>query len=112
MKILTNEEKETVEIRKKSGTNETLPSVNGWTNKPTWLVALWLDNDQGSHEELHRIIEESEDLDDAEDSLMEFVAVLIFGKDYDKVDGFTTDLLNWSLAYVNWSEIVANNLED
>ena len=23
---------------------------NGWTNYETWAVALWIDNDQGSHE--------------------------------------------------------------
>lgn len=23
---------------------------NGWTNYETWLVALWMDNDQGSHD--------------------------------------------------------------
>ena len=25
-------------------------TCNGWENKPTWLVKLWIDNDQGNQE--------------------------------------------------------------
>ena len=31
---------------------------NGWTNYETWLVGLWLDNDQGTQEFVRETVEE------------------------------------------------------
>jgi len=44
-------------------------TYNGWTNYETWNVALWMDNDEGSHnyweEEAHAIAKKAEDRDEA-----------------------------------------------
>jgi hypothetical protein len=29
---------------------------NGWTNRDTWLVALWLDNDRNNYERVVRVV--------------------------------------------------------
>jgi hypothetical protein len=31
---------------------------NGWTNRETWATALWLDNEQSTHEVMHTMAEE------------------------------------------------------
>src|SRR4051812_36576109 len=31
------------------GNPMTLPTYNGWPNYPTWNVALWMDNEEGSY---------------------------------------------------------------
>jgi len=85
---------------------------NGWDNYETWLVKLWIDNDQGSQEywqeraeELHKNSETpAADLADElktshEDGLPE-------------LEGVFSDLLNAALGSVNWYEIAENMLSD
>src|SRR5881394_2109748 len=31
---------------------------NGWTNRETWAVALWINNEQGSQESVHDLVRE------------------------------------------------------
>jgi len=35
-------------------------TYNGWTNRETWLVSLWLNNDPGSYEMLAEALARSE----------------------------------------------------
>jgi hypothetical protein len=92
---------------------------NGWTNRNTWLVALWIDNEQGSQEyviEQARELLESNDFD--RDSATSDLATWL--QDYhDKIQeeqtGFTgvlANLLNTALAFVEWHEIAKHYIDD
>lgn len=40
---------------------------NGWCNRDTWLVMLWLNNDQNNYEGITRIVKNTHDLKDLTD---------------------------------------------
>ena len=79
---------------------------NGWTNRETWLVNLWLTNDECYYEELQAIIKNF-DSDEQAEELEQYVHWII---DTDK-SSMTTDLLSTSLGRVNWHEIARANQE-
>jgi len=77
---------------------------NGFTNKYTWLVSLWLDNDYG----LYNLISEwSGDCDDVSE-LAERVQVYVV----DEVNPLATeasmysDILSYALGQVDFEEVV------
>lgn len=73
-------------------------SYNGWSNKETWLVNLWIgdmfteDQEQG--------IEITADY--IEQIVDEMASALLDGPD---ANGFMTDLLNCALGEINYHEI-------
>jgi hypothetical protein len=75
---------------------------NGWSNYETWLVALWLNNEQGSYDALEELkAGAGSDYDKAE-RLEELVRELyVF-----EPTGLVADLMNASLGRVDWVEIV------
>ena len=73
---------------------------NGWTNRETWIVNLWLTNDECYYEELQAIIKNFDSNEQAEE-LEQYVHWII---DVDEAS-MTTDLLSTSLGRVNWHEI-------
>lgn len=86
---------------------ETIPECNGWRNKPTWLVGLWLNNDEGSYHELRRLQRSC-------DTPQEFASALQSWAESDPEEGgmvpdlgasFAADLMGWALAHVDWQEI-------
>ncbi len=96
---------------------------NGWYNYETWLVNLWIDNEQGSQEywqdraiEAYRQVSRSSDnraadaavdlADQLKDSFEEQAGELT------GVTGFWSDLLNGALSEVNWREIAEHMVED
>jgi len=75
---------------------------NGWSNYETWLVALWLNNDQASYNALEELkAEDGSDYRKAE-SLEELVRELY---EFEPV-GIVADLVNSAFGRVNWVEIV------
>lgn len=68
---------------------------NGWTNRETWLVSLWFD----------------EDLSYAQDELTEpmtatYVESLVFeALSGNVIGGFASDMIGTALERVNWEEI-------
>ena len=82
-------------------------TYNGWTNKATWLVKLWMDNDQSSYfywldqaintANCYQLADEIEHfhLDIAPENI-----------------GLFTDLLSTALSEVNWFEIAKSLLND
>ena len=40
---------------------------NGWCNRDTWLVMLWLNNDYNNYQRMQRIIENTHNLKDLSD---------------------------------------------
>ena len=84
----------------------TLPEYNGWTNKPTWIVNLWLTNDEATAYVLNEIANGSMHVHNAADRLKAWVEELV------PSSGMASDLLSWSLAYVEWREIVESHREE
>ena len=81
---------------------------NGYTNYETWAVALWLDNEEYSHEESRRIVNEYDNTYDASKALQEWV------EEFNPLNDNNTlfaDLLNAALSVVNWYEIAENYRE-
>src|SRR4051794_31007185 len=86
---------------------------NGWTNYPTWNVALWLDNDQFLQMQMREIAVTGGSAYDAAqslrvfvDGLVEDIAPAMFGA------SFAADIFGWALEQVDWLEIARNILED
>ena len=85
-----------------------MSGYNGWRNYETWNVALWLDNDEGTYNDVRELAEEH-------DSPYELGRVI---EEY--VEEFTpdlgasmfSDLLNAALSEVDWHAIAANVLEE
>lgn len=84
---------------------------NGWTNKPTWLVKLWIDNDQDEQEfwleraalvfnAPYALAQELEET--YEDAQSELVGVT----------GFWSDLMSWAIASVDWTSIARAFIEE
>jgi hypothetical protein len=93
---------------------------NGWTNYETWLVNLWMDNEQGSHEFFRETAKEIYDEAVAKAWLTrEEVARHRFAdwlkEHYDEnipaMRGVYGDLLGAALGSVNWNEIARHYID-
>lgn len=82
---------------------------NGWSNYPTWAVALWLDNDPGTYEESRAIVRGASGLQiHADDALREYVREMV---ELDEAS-LRADLLGFALDSVDWREITDALLDD
>jgi len=80
-----------------------MSAYNGWTNYETWLLVLWLDNDQNMYDfwvEQGKKAEEPYHL--AQEMKDDFYGQLGGCRG---VTGFLADLLNAALQEVNWQEV-------
>jgi len=80
---------------------------NGWTNRETWLVNLWLTNEVHSYEVLQRIIRTFQTVNEQAQELENVVrdnAAYRGGE-----SSMWSDLLGVGLGRVNWCEIVESN---
>lgn len=96
-------------------------SYNGWTNYETWLVKLWMDNEEGSSNYWRETAEEhlKVDGDNAayglaerlkeqhEETISETVL-----KPAKQEASFIADLLNAAMSEVNWQEIAESLVND
>jgi hypothetical protein len=82
-----------------------MTGYNGWKNKETWLVNLWLgDTFADMQEEGHRIT-----ADLIESMVQEFIGD-IDGKSVE--NGFLIDMLNCALGEIDYRELAANYADD
>ena len=85
---------------------KTNTTYNGWSNRETWVVNLWLTNDECYYHELSSILHNFETVSEQVEELEQYVRWII---NVDEV-GMARDLLSTSLGRVDWYEIVeANN---
>jgi len=71
---------------------------NGYENKPTWLVPLWIDNEEGTYHAVRDFIAEN-----GTENLRDFIEEM-----YQVGEGasINSDMLGWAWAHVNWDEVV------
>lgn len=86
-------------------------TYNGWTNYETWNVALWLDNEQGSQEDMIDLAreyrhEEPYELGKAIKDYVEEQNPLASDA------SMWSDLLNAALSEVDWTDIAEHYLSD
>jgi hypothetical protein len=94
---------------------------NGWTNYETWNVALWIDNEEGSHRYWRTESQETYDVG-VEDGLDEDEIVASLAKKLKESieegnpladqNSLYSDILSANLSEVNWHEIAAHWIEE
>lgn len=100
-------------------------TYNGWTNYATWVVKLWMDNEQGSQEWMEETAREclqraiNDDRGDAKDEAVTSFAEALESYHDEmqevadmKVVGVFADLLTHALGAVEWREIARNVIDD
>ena len=97
-------------------------TYNDWPNRETWLVDLWLTNDQGTYNALEELVSGIEpDVTEfgtisrehrIADALVGFVDDLIAPPDADVEYGLAVDLITTALGRVDWRELADNYAED
>lgn len=94
---------------------------NGWFNYETWLVKLWIDNEEGSSRYWDETAQEVYDESSADRSFTrdERAALTLsdrlkdeFEEAQPEVTGFWADLLNAAMSEVNWHEIAEHYVAD
>lgn len=86
---------------------------NGWSNYPTWAVALWIGNEEPSYWHVSELAESWAEESREDGGILADLAFRIFAYVADSASiapvlgqaSLATDLLNSVLAAVNWQEI-------
>jgi len=89
---------------------------NGWYNYETWVVNLWMDNDEGSYTywretAIHALEDADNDKDDATSALAQMLESE-HEEALPELQGFAADLLSAAMSEVNWYEIAEHLVED
>jgi hypothetical protein len=94
---------------------------NGWHNYETWLVKLWIDNEEGSSRYWDDVAQEVYDDSEADRTFTrdERAALTLMDRLKDEfeeaqpqVTGFWADIINAAMSEVNWHEIAEHYIED
>lgn len=82
-------------------------TYNGWSNRETWVVNLWLTNEACTYDVLQHIVKAFDTLSEQASELEHWVR-----GEYETRRGeasMWSDLMSTALARVSWYEIVQNN---
>ena len=105
LRKVKEEEMTSVALESQTVTTE----YNGWTNRETWLVNLWLSNDMDSYEFLQSICrKDCETWEKAEELEAYYQDQL---EEMYEVPSFWSDILGTSLDRVDWYRVVEANIE-
>lgn len=87
-----------------NNTISTIATYNGWSNRETWLVSLWLDNDPVRYAMLSEALE----LDVSDFVKAEWLENHLKVEMYDLPleASLWSDLLGTALSRVNWLEVI------
>lgn len=87
-------------------------TYNGWSTYETWLVNLWITNDQHLYATLHADVVDAASLYDAKEVLQAWleneVDLHLEAAGVQHGNGLIPDLLRGALQEVNWYEIAKN----
>lgn len=83
-------------------------TYNGWSNRETWVVNLWLTNDECYY---HRLCEIIKNFDTVAEQAEELESYVRYIAESAAVDGLAGDMLNTALGRVDWLSIVESNQE-
>ena len=78
----------------------------GWTNYPTWAVALWINNNQALQARAHELARGLEGRELA-DALLDLIGDVL-----PDMGGLEGDLLTWAVGQSNWRELAVSFRED
>jgi len=87
---------------------------NGWANYETWLVNVWMTNEEGSSRYWDDVARRCYDEDDPEGSTRKLAKRLEYelAQVPDDLSGFHKDLMNAALGEVDWDELASHYIED
>lgn len=96
---------------------------NGWYNYETWLIKLWMDNDEGNYNYwLDRVrdyvrggLEDEKDKEKAYQALADEIKEQheeYIEQNLKEQSGFMADLVNAAISEVNWYEIAEHMIND
>ena len=88
-------------------------TYNGWTNKETWLVNVWLNNDYDLHKYYLGRLNDSYGgfISDIIHELQEIVYDIV-REDRPETNGLAYDLLQSSLNVINYKELAEHYIEE
>jgi hypothetical protein len=86
-----------------------ISTYNGFSNRETWLISLWLNNDQGNYELLSSVLR----LNTTGFRKAEKLEALVSNQMYDLEleASLWCDLLGTALTRVDWREVIKSNQE-
>lgn len=86
----------------------------GWANYQTWNVKLWLDNEQGTYNDMYSYVESTKSVQQLSEWIEDYVQELRYSTYGDAANAASmfTDILNNALANVNWREIAQSYIDD
>ena len=90
-------------------------SYNGWKNRETWLVNVWLGNDKFADEHSRDVANQKIELYERADTLKEFVYLICMGDDREidgQTSGLAVDLLNDAIETVDFRELIQSYEEE
>ena len=101
---------------------------NGWANRQTWIVGLWIDNDHATY---NRVVQEVEYLKERAPDASQVLAgiwtveqyikfkladwikeIITFGNPLADDASLYSDLLGYALAMVDWQEVASHYIEE